>query len=280
MTGVAARGLTVRRGGRAVVDGVDLTVTAGEVVAVVGPNGAGKSTLLAALAGDTRADAGAVTLGGRAVPAYRPRELARQRAVLPQRVDVPFPFPAREVVLMGRHPHLRPGRPPGADDDARVEVAMADLDVAHLADRPFPRLSGGEQARVALARVLVQDAPVVLLDEPSSAFDLHHQSRLVRIVRRLAREGRAVVVVLHDLNLASACADRVALLRAGRLLACEAPDDALVPALLDPLYGQRVVVVRHPTTGRPVVIPDHDDATGHPCPDPAPAARPRQEAIT
>jgi iron complex transport system ATP-binding protein len=187
--------------------------------------------------------------------------------------------------MMGRYPHLGAGRPPGNDDDLRVDAAMRQADVAHLATRPFPRLSGGEQARVALARVLAQDAPVVLLDEPSAAFDLHHQMRLVAIVRGLAAAGHAVVIVVHDLNTASACADRIALLRRGRLLTCAPPRDALVPELLDALYEQPVVVVRHPTSGRPVVIPDdvepEDGCVPVPdVPNPADLAITRQETTT
>jgi iron complex transport system ATP-binding protein len=235
---IEATAVTVKAGSVTLVDGVSLTVAPGELLAIAGPNGAGKSTLLGALAGDITPSSGTVRLGGEALPALRGKRLALRRAVLPQRVELAFPFTAAEVVHMGRAPH-----PPG-DDDEVVGRCMAETDTLHLADRAFPTLSGGEQARVALARVLAQDTPVLLLDEPTAALDLRHQEQVLSVASARAAAGCAVVVVLHDLNLAAAYADRVCLLAGGRLAACAPPDQVLRSDLLGDIYGHPVTVRR------------------------------------
>ncbi len=218
----AARGVSVRLGGRLVVSDVDLTVTAGQVLALVGPNGAGKSTLLAALAADLPVAAGTVTIAGRPAAAWGTRELALRRTVLPQAATLSFPFTVAEVVRMGRAPWA--GTAAQEEDDAAVAEAMAAAEVDGFAGRSFAVLSGGERARVALARVLAQRAPLLLLDEPTAALDLRHQELVLRICRDLAARGRAVVVVLHDLGLAAAYADRAAVLHHGRLAAAGEPE--------------------------------------------------------
>ncbi|MGA5702003.1 heme ABC transporter ATP-binding protein [Peterkaempfera bronchialis] len=248
-----ARDLRVRLGRRTVLDGVDLAVHAGEVVALVGPNGAGKSTLLAALAGDLPADSGEVLVGGAAVTAWSAPELALRRAVLPQSAPLAFPFTVAEVVRMGRMPWT--GNATAEQDDAAVARAMAATEVAAFAERPFPALSGGERARAALARVLAQHAPLVLLDEPTAALDLHHQELVLRICREQADEGRAVVVVLHDLGLAAAHADRVAVFAGGRVAADGAPAEVLTEELLGEVYRHPVEVFPHPRTGGPLILP-------------------------
>ncbi|MFI0943715.1 heme ABC transporter ATP-binding protein [Streptomyces sp. NPDC021020] len=249
----SARELRVRLGTRTVLDGVDLDVTAGEVLALVGPNGAGKSTLLAALAGDLPAAGGAVRIGGAPVAAWGPRQLARRRTVLPQSAPLAFPFTAGEVVRMGRAPWA--GTPLAAQDDTAVAEAMAATEAVGFADRPFPALSGGERARVALARVLAQRAALLLLDEPTAALDLHHQELVLRVCREQAAAGRGVVVVLHDLGLAAAHADRVAVLAAGRVTACGPPPDVLTSPLLTEVYAHPVEVIPHPRTGAPLILP-------------------------
>ena len=250
---IEAVGITVRAGGRALVDSVDLVVEPGEFVALVGPNGAGKSTLAAVLVGDLRPDAGEVRIEGRPIGEYRHRELARVRAVLPQQTRVDFPFPVAEVVLMGRHPHLGRGQGPGPSDRAAAAEAMAATEIEPLAARAFPTLSGGEQARASLARVLAQSASVLVLDEPMAALDLRHQRRVVDLCRRLAGEGRAVLVVVHELNQAAA-ADRVGVMDRGRLVACGAPADVLTADRIEAIFGVAVVVTTHPADGRPVVL--------------------------
>jgi iron complex transport system ATP-binding protein len=249
-------GLTYRVGSRALVDDVDLRVEPGEVVAVIGPNGAGKSTLCGLLAGDLVPCAGDVTLGGEALQGVPTRERARRRAVLRQRSAMGFSFPVRDVVMMGRHPHLRRGRGPERADELVVEEAMRDADVVELADRPVTTLSGGEQTRVALARVLAQHAPLLLLDEPTTALDLRHQHDVLAVCRRLAdRDGVGVVAVLHDLGLAAAWADRIGAMRAGRMVACGPPREVLTAELVDEVFDHPVVVTDHPSEPWPVVVP-------------------------
>ncbi|MEV4923602.1 heme ABC transporter ATP-binding protein [Streptomyces roseoverticillatus] len=248
-----ARSLSVRLGGRAVLDGVDLGVAAGEVLALVGPNGAGKSTLLAALAHDLPAAAGEVRIDGEPAAAWSAAELALRRAVLPQSAELSFPFPVEEVVRMGRAPWA--GTPAEGEDDAAVREAMAAAEVTGFASRPFAALSGGERARVALARVLAQRTPLLLLDEPTAALDLRHQELVLRICRERAAAGAAVVVVLHDLGLAGAYADRIAVLHGGRVAAEGPPARVLEAELLTRVYLQPVEVIDHPRTGEPLVIP-------------------------
>ncbi|MEU0697686.1 heme ABC transporter ATP-binding protein [Streptomyces niveus] len=251
------RGLRVRFGPRDVLGGadcgVDLAVRAGEVLALVGPNGAGKSTLLSALAADQAADNGGVRIAGRPAADWSAPELALRRAVLPQAATLSFPFPVEEVVRMGRAPWA--GTASEDDDDTAVAEAMAATEVDEFARRPFSALSGGERARVALARVLAQRAPLLLLDEPTAALDLRHQELVLRVCRSRAAAGDAVVVVLHDLGLAAAHADRAAVLHEGRVVADGPPAEVFDDELLSRVYRQPVEVLPHPRTGTPLVIP-------------------------
>ncbi|MFE5769151.1 heme ABC transporter ATP-binding protein [Streptomyces sp. NPDC056485] len=251
-----AAGLRVRLGEREVLAGIDLTVRAGEVLALVGPNGAGKSTLLAALSGDLPAAGGLVRIDGRPVGDWAAPDLALRRSVLPQSAEMSFPFPVGEVVRMGRAPWAGTERA-DADEEA-VAAAMAATEVAGFAARPFSALSGGERARVALARVLAQRAPLLLLDEPTAALDLRHQELVLRICRERAAAGDAVVVVLHDLGLAAAYADRAAVLHDGRIAVDGPPAGVFEGPLLSRVYRQPVEVLPHPRTGVPLVVPVRD----------------------
>jgi iron complex transport system ATP-binding protein len=241
----------VSLGGRPVLEDVTFDVRPGEVLAVVGPNGAGKSTLLAVLSGERSPDSGSVTLDGRALAEFSPLDLARRRAMLTQENSLSFPFRVREVLEMGRSPWAR--TPQLADDERALADAAALADVEHLLDRRFTELSGGERARVSLARVLAQETPLVLLDEPTAALDLRHQEEVLVIARSLADAGRSVVVVLHDLSLAGAVADRVALLAAGRLVALGSPREVLTASALSEVYGVEVEVIER--DGTLLVVP-------------------------
>jgi len=238
-------------GSRTVLDGVDLDIRRGEVLALVGPNGAGKSSLLALLSGERAPSRGRVELEGRAVGEYAPVELARRRAVLTQENGLSFPFRVREVLEMGRAPWLR--TPERERDEGAMLSAAARADVGHLLERRFTELSGGERARVSLARVLAQETPVVILDEPTAALDLRHQEDVLRVARALAAIGGAVVVVLHDLSLAGTVADRVALLAGGRIRAVGEPREVLTAAAIGEVYGLEVDVLEH--GGRLLVVP-------------------------
>ncbi|MBN6191033.1 heme ABC transporter ATP-binding protein [Aneurinibacillus sp. BA2021] len=246
-------GLTVRVGeGRTILHDASIDVHAGEVHALVGPNGAGKSTLFGVLAGDVAPASGEVLLDGRPLRDLRPRALAQQRAVLLQENTVTFPFTAEQVVRMGRTPWART---PAADDDDRIVAdAMTQTEVTALGPRAVPSLSGGERARVALARVIAQSTGVLLLDEPTAALDLKHHEDVMRLLRARATEGAAVAIVLHDLNAALAYADRVTLLADGRVTASGAPAEVLTASRIERVYGQPVDVFPHPATGVPLVV--------------------------
>lgn len=239
-----AAGVSVTIGGRRVLDAVDLELHAGEVVVLVGPNGAGKSTLLSVLAGDRDPDDGTVELDGAVLDSWPIGERARRRSVLTQSNEVSFPFIAADVVRMGRAPWRR--RPEAADDDAAVGEAIEAGEVASFADRPVTVLSGGERARVAFARSYAQGCSIALLDEPTASLDIRHQHRVLARTRARANAGGAAVVVLHDLGLAAAYGDRVALLEDGRLAAVGTPREVFDPALLTRVYRHPIDVIDGP----------------------------------
>jgi len=248
---ISATAVGVDLEGTTVLDGVTIDVVPGELLVLVGPNGAGKSTLLGVLSGERRPSRGTVTLDGRELVGIRHAELARLRSVLTQENTVSFPFLVSEVVAMGRSPWARTIE--GRDDIAAVAEAMDAADITHLAARRYTNLSGGEKARVSLARVLAQRTPVMFLDEPTASLDLRHQEDVMRVGRRAADAGRAVVVVLHDLSLASAYADRLALVSGGRLEALGTPGEVLTEERVERVYGLPVSL--HEVAGRPVVVP-------------------------
>ena len=251
-----ARGLGVAIDGVRILSGVDLDLEPGEVLAVVGPNGAGKSTLLSVLSGDLAASEGTVTIGERPIAALRHLELARERAVLTQENQLSFPFTVGQVVLMGRSPWSRTAR--FEDDETAVAEAMLATDVDQLAPRRFTSLSGGEKARVSLARVFAQATPILLLDEPTAALDLRHQEDVMRAVRARAARGHAVLVVVHDLSLAAAYADRIAMVAGGTVVATGTPSEVLTAERVSAVYGLAVDVAQ--IGGRPVVVPRRVDS--------------------
>ncbi len=251
---IRAESVGVDLEGSTVLDDVTIDVRAGEVLVLVGPNGAGKSTLLGVLSGERRPSRGTVTVDGREIGGIRHAELARMRSVLTQDNQVSFPFRVIEVVAMGRAPWARTVE--GRDDIAAVRDAMDAADVSHLADRRYTALSGGERARVSLARVLAQRSRILFLDEPTAALDLRHQEDVMRMARALATQGCAVIVVLHDLSLASAYADRLALVSGGRLEALGSPAEVLTEERVERVYGLPVEL--HLVAGRPVVVPTRD----------------------
>ena len=245
-------------GSRAILSDVSIDVRAREVLALVGPNGAGKSTLLSLLAGDVDPVEGTVLLQGRPLLEWSAKERARRRAVLLQSNQMVFPFTGQQVIEMGRAPWI--GTPEADADEEAIARAIGFTDSGHLVHRTFPTLSGGEKARVSLARVLAQEAPVILLDEPTAALDLRHQEDVLRVARALAAAGAAVVVVLHDLSLAGAYADVVAVLDRGRIAATGDPAEVLTPELIGAVYGLEVRVIPDEDTGRPIVVPRRGSA--------------------
>lgn len=245
--------VSVTLSGTPVLRGVSLQVLRGELLALVGPNGAGKSTLLSVLSGDTGPERGGVRLDGLPLASLSDPERALRRSVLLQQIQLNFPFTCEEVVSMGRAPWSSISD--SAEDAALVDAAFEATDTSRFRTRKFSTLSGGESARVALARVLAQDTAVLMLDEPTAALDLRHQELVLQVARRRAAAGCAVVVVLHDLNLAAAYADQVAVLEGGKLAAAGTPQEVLTPELLSRVYEHPVEVIPHPETGQPIILP-------------------------
>jgi iron complex transport system ATP-binding protein len=241
MTALTLTNVDLERGELLVCADVSTTFQSGELVAIVGPNGAGKSSMIALLAGDLAPSRGTVTLDGVDLAGLDSKELARRRAVMTQANDVTFPFSVRDVVEMGRYPwaeSTNPGR-----DAAVVEAALHRVEVSYLADRKITALSGGERARVALARVLAQETEVLLLDEPTASLDIRHQELVMQLLREKAAGGALVIVVLHDLEAAAAFADRIVLLADARVVANGSPIEVLTPETLSRVYQHPVEVI-------------------------------------
>lgn len=246
MTPVVAMGIVHGADGRAILDGINLQLEAGMLTALVGPNGAGKSTLLGVLAGDIRPTKGSLLVQGCPIEQFKPARLARIRSVLPQKYRLEFAFSVRQVVELGRYAHTRSGTMRRADSEA-IENAMSATGVAALSHRSFPDLSMGEQALVMIARVLAQDTPVLMLDEPTASLDIRHQHRVMDVIRDRVRQGAAVIAVLHDLNLAARYADRIGIMAGGRLHILGPPGEVLQPALLSDVYDYPIEVLDHPS---------------------------------
>jgi iron complex transport system ATP-binding protein len=254
--------ISVMKDRRLLLQNVDLSVAVGEVVALIGPNGAGKSTLLEVAAGDFAPDEGRVQLGGRALATIDRKVQARLRAVIGQRDGLELGLTALEVVLLGRWPHASNPR----RDRSIAEAALGTIGAEALSHQSYPTLSGGERQRVQLARALAQiwedsetDAPrLLLLDEPTSALDAAHAHQVLATIRRIAKGPVAVLIVLHDLSLAAAYADRLVLLAHGRVLSAGTPDVALDPAALERAYGVPLEVLRVEGRPHPIVLPRLD----------------------
>lgn len=225
--------------GRRVLKDVTLAVRPGRVLVLLGPNGCGKSTLLRTLAGLLPAQGGEVLLDGASLKDWGPREAARKVAFLPQSRAVPN-ITARRMVLHGRFPYLPYPRRYGREDYAAVDRALKQADAYDLADRPVPELSGGQRQKVYLAMALAQETETILMDEPTTYLDIRHQLEVLALARRLAAEGRAVALALHDLCLALATADEAAVLEGGRLLALSGPEEIYRSKILERVMGVRL----------------------------------------
>ncbi len=235
---VELSGVQFGYGSRRVLEGVDLTVQRGELVALLGANGSGKTTLLRLLAGTLRPDQGTIAIAGRPLGAWRRHELAQHVAVLPQQLDLPAGFRVAELVEMGRAPHARRLFGASAEDEAAVERALLDAGALDLAHRSIEELSGGERQRVLVAMALAQEPELLLLDEPTTHLDVAHQVALLASIARLRRSRQlTVLAVLHDLTLAAAFAPRVALVHDGRLLADGTPHEVLSQQRVRQVFG-------------------------------------------
>ena len=240
-----------------VLKNVSFTIASGEVLGIIGPNGSGKSTLLKVLMRILTPQQGRVELFDRPYATFSQAEISRRVAFVPQETQQAFPFTISEMVLMGRYPHHNRTWGLGwesSQDRAVAGQAMRDLGVYDLGSRLITNVSGGERQRAVIARALAQEPEILLLDEPTAFLDLHHQLEIARIIRRLNRErGLTVVLVSHDLNLASQYCDRLLLLREGESVTMGSPTEVIAGESLESVYGCPVLVDRHPQSGRPRV---------------------------
>jgi iron complex transport system ATP-binding protein len=221
---------------------VTLSLAEGEVLALLGPNGAGKTTLFKTVLGLLPLKAGEITLDGKPLSGWSRRERARRIAYVPQAHAALFPFTVFDVVLMGRAAHLAPFAMPGAADRAAAEEALSSLGMAHLAERPYTEISGGERQMVLIARALAQSPSILVMDEPTSSLDYGNQMRLLAHIRRLSQRGLSIILSTHNPDHAFLVADRVALLHEARLIALGAPAEVLTPETMKRLYGIDVVI--------------------------------------
>ena len=250
-----ARQLRFSYGNALVIDDVSLQLAAGEMLGVIGPNGSGKSTLLRLLSGVRQPSAGDVRVHGRPLRDYSQREVAQAIAVVPQDAVIEFPFSVTEVVLMGRSPHLGGF---AFEDDRDIQIAraaMARTGVLDLAARSIHELSGGERQRVVLARALAQETDILLLDEPGAFLDIRHEVELYDLLRDLQGEGKSIITVLHDLNLAALYCDRVLLMSAGRVFRVGTPAEVITYANVTEVYETEVYVDTNDITGAVNVLP-------------------------
>jgi iron complex transport system ATP-binding protein len=250
---LTAEDVSVRLSGRVVLRDISLALAPGHLVALVGPNGAGKTTLLRALAGLVPSE-GTIQVGVDALSSLTLRERARRFAYLPQGHIVYWPLPAQDIVALGRYPHgaTDPARLTAADAEA-VLRAMQATDVVEFAARRVTELSGGERSRVALARVLAVEAPVILADEPTASLDPRHQIDVMKNLREAADGSALVIVVTHDLGLAARFADTVLVLSEGRLVSQGAPRDALSERVMAEVF--RISAYRAEFQREAVIVP-------------------------
>ena len=258
---IVTHDLTLRVDARLLVERLDWRVDAGQSWCVIGPNGAGKSTLLRTIAGLRPLDAGSVTLKDKPLPEWPLPALARERAYLAQSRGDAFAYRVIETVLMARHPYHADRYWEGSDDHAAAELALRTLDVLHLAQRDVRTLSGGERQRVAIAALLAQDTPLLLLDEPANALDLAHQVAMTGLLAGLCREqGRAIVSIGHDLNLAWSGATHALLLHGDGQWRAGPVGEVMRADLLGACLGHPIAVIEH--GGRTIFLPAAQDAAG------------------
>lgn len=255
MTRLAAEDLRVGYGGRGVLDGLDVRIPDGELTVIVGANACGKSTLLRAFARLLPATGGRVLLDGGDITRLSTKEVARRMGLLPQSPLAPEGITVADLVGRGRYPHQSVLSSWSVEDERAVAEAMAATNVTALADRNVDELSGGQRQRAWIAMALAQETPILLLDEPTTFLDIGHQIEVLELVTRLHREGRTVVVVLHDINQAARYASHLIAMKDGRIVAEGPPRDIVDAALLTDLFDLEARVISDPDTGAPVVLP-------------------------
>jgi iron complex transport system ATP-binding protein len=237
------------------VDGASFASPTGRITALAGPNGSGKSTIVRALLGRIDVAAGRATIGDQDVRELTPNALALKMAVVPQREETTFPMMVRDYVGLGRYPHLGLWRSPAIDDQRAVDEALAQAGVTDLADRTTDAVSGGEWQRVRIARALAQQAPALVLDEPTTFLDVAHEMAIFELLASLARNGLSVLLVSHQLNLVARFADNIVLLNHGRVALSGTPAEVMKADRLESIYGWPLVVTRDPAVGAPALVP-------------------------
>ncbi|MEU9216471.1 ABC transporter ATP-binding protein [Streptomyces sp. NPDC048376] len=252
---LAARGVTVGYGARSVIDGLDVAIPPGVITTIIGPNGCGKSTLLRTLSRLLRPTGGTVVLDGEDIASLRTRDVAKKLGLLPQAPVAPEGLTVSDLVARGRHPHQSWLRQWSSDDADVVRQALAMTGVSDLADRPVDSLSGGQRQRVWISMTLAQGTDLLLLDEPTTYLDLAHAVDVLDLVDDLHESGRTVVMVLHDLNLATRYSDNLVVMREGAILAQGHPRDVITAELLHEAFGLRAKVIDDPVGDRPLVVP-------------------------
>ncbi|SMQ20743.1 iron complex transport system ATP-binding protein [Streptomyces sp. Ag82_O1-12] len=252
---LAARGVTVGYGGRVVIDELDVAIPPGVITTIIGPNGCGKSTLLKTLSRLLKPAKGAVVLDGEDIGRLRTRDVAKKLGLLPQAPVAPEGLTVADLVARGRHPHQSWLRQWSSDDADVVERALAMTGVSDLADRPVDALSGGQRQRVWISMTLAQGTDLLLLDEPTTYLDLAHAVDVLDLVDDLHESGCTVVMVLHDLNLATRYSDNLVVMREGTVLAQGHPRDVITAELLDEAFGLRARVIDDPVGDRPLIVP-------------------------
>ena len=248
--------LGLERGGKTVLSGLTLSLEPGGFHGILGPNGAGKTTFLELMAGQRMPTSGCVEIDGRSIQDFGSRELARTISVVPQSAEFRFPFPVKEVVMMGRNPHIPRFGKPGKGDIAACSAAIRAADLDALSERPVTELSGGERQRVLFARALCQETPVLMLDEATSNLDIRHALSLLSEVKRRTTKGRLAVGIFQDINLAAQFCDRLHVVAEGGLAVSGSPETVVTQGWMEKIYGVSARIIEDPETRRPQVLHD------------------------
>jgi iron complex transport system ATP-binding protein len=251
----SANNIVFRYNHRTAIDNETFTIEKGEFMGVIGPNGAGKSTLLRLLAGFLKPSEGSIAFAGKNLNNYDRRELARNIATLPQLREIPFSYTVEDFILMGRYPHAQKGFFYGKKEEEFVDDVMDTMEISHLRERRIDTLSEGEQQKVFLSQCIAQDPRVLLLDEPVSHLDIRHQIQTLDVLEKLHGEGLTIIMVLHDLNLASEFCSRVMLISKGKIMSDSDPRLVLTFENIEEAYETVVIVKENPLSGKPFVVP-------------------------
>ena len=255
-----AKNIRVAYGNKVIIEDLSLQIPDGEFTVIVGPNACGKSTLLKALSRMVEPVRGEVRLDGKPVGELPPKEVARQMSLLPQSPVAPEGIVVEDLVGRGRYPHQGFFKQWSSEDERKVNQAMARAHVKELAQRYVTELSGGQRQRVWISLVLAQDAPIVLLDEPTTYLDIAHQVEVLNLARALQREGFTVVAVLHELTLAFRYATNLVMMKEGAIVAEGQVNDVVTPELMEDVYGLRCELLHDPRSGRPIVVPVDEES--------------------